>query len=128
MKKLMIAAAAFLMSATAMADWAVVEQTDDGYVFEESNLGVRMATFKVAPSDGTDIGQAAAGIASEKGCQAPTQTTVGGYPGYHFVCPDNIQAILIDDKEDISLIMGKCDSEEQCAAIDSLITMLTKKQ
>jgi len=127
MKKLMIAAAAFLMSATAMADWAVIEQTDDSIVFEEGNLGVRMVTFKVAPSDGSDIGQVAASIASEKGCEAPTQTTVGGYPGYHFVCPDMVQAIIIDDKEDISLIMGKCESEEQCASIDNLITMLTKK-
>ena len=127
MKKLMIAAAALLMSASAMADWAVIEQTDDTLVFEEGNLGVRMVALKVGPTDGNPVDQAAAQVASEKGCQAPTETTIGGHKGYHLVCPDDIQAIIVDDGEEVSVVMGKCSSEEQCASIDSLLTKLTSK-
>ena len=67
MKKLMIAAAALLMSASAMADWAVVEQTDDSYVFEESDLGIRMVAANLGASEGAPVDQIAAKLASEKG-------------------------------------------------------------
>ncbi len=127
MKKLMIAAAALLMSASAMADWAVVEQTDDSYVFEESDLGIRMVAANLGASDGAPVDQIAAKLASEKGCQAPTEPAIAGHKGYHFVCPDAVQGIILDDDGNVTMIIGKCESEEQCASIDSLITKLSAK-
>ena len=39
----MIAAAALCMSASAMAEWVVVEQTESGAVMQENALGVSFA-------------------------------------------------------------------------------------
>ena len=50
MKKLMIAAVALCMSASAMAEWVVVEQTENGAVMQENALGVSFAVQQVAAS------------------------------------------------------------------------------
>ncbi len=129
MKKLMVLAAALCMSASAMAEWQLVEQTEDSFVFQEDALGVRMVVAKLAASSpDVPLDQVAAGIAKEKGCEAPQAVTFQNIPAQLLNCPNDTQAIVLDDGEDISMIAGACSTDEQCAAIGALVLKLTNKQ
>lgn len=127
MKKLMIAAAALCMSASAMAEWIVVEQTESGAVMQENALGVSFAVQQVAASGTAPIADIATEYAKKNNCAAPTAGTMSGFPVQHVVCPDATQVFILDDGEAIGVLAGKCESEEQCAAIDSLVATLTAK-
>ncbi len=127
MKKLLALVAAMCVSASAMAEWSLTEQTEDSYVFDETDLGVRMVVGKLGASGDADLAQAAAGISQAKGCDAPTAVEFKGKPAQHFNCPGNVQAFVVDDGEDILMVAGACDSAEKCASIDALLDKLLSK-
>ena len=91
MKKLMIAAAALCMSASAMAEWVVVEQNEKGAVMQENALGVSFAVQQVAASGTAPIADIATEYAKKNNCAAPTAGTMSGFPVQHVVCPDATQ-------------------------------------
>ena len=124
MKKLLIATAALVLSASAIAEWQAVEQTDDSITFKETELGSVMVMGKLAPT-GTPMEEIAKGIASSKNCEAPAPATLAGAPGFHFACPGDVQAFVIDDGTDVLIVSGACNSKETCEAIDSLIQQIS---
>ena len=99
---------------------------------QENALGVSFAVQQVAASGTAPIADIATEYAKKNNCAAPTAGTMSGFPVQHVVCPDATQVIkievqLLDDGEAIGVLAGKCESEEQCAAIDSLVATLTAK-
>jgi hypothetical protein len=127
MKKLFALVAAMCVSASAMADWTLTEQTEDSYTFDETTLGVRMVAGKLGASGSADLAEVAAGIAQAKGCEAPAAVEFKGKPAQHIVCPNNVQGFVVDDGDDILMIAGACDSQEKCAAIDTLLDQVLGK-
>ena len=125
MKKFLIAAAAVALSTSAMAEWQLVEQGENEFLFQESDLGIRMAVVQLAKSGEAPADQTAAAAAKQGGCTDPQAAEIAGQAGFAFKCPNDVINFIFDDGEVIGLISGKCSNENECNALDSLVEKLT---
>ncbi len=122
MKKLLVAAIALTLSASAFADWEVVEQNDQSVTFADKDLGIAMNVTAAGKSGSAPIKDVAESAAKTLSCGAVSEAAIGEYPAYHLSsCPNEVQVFVVDDGKDIVAISGKCGSQDSCAAVDSLL-------
>ena len=128
MKKLLVAAVALTLSASAFADWEVVEQNDNSITFAEKSAGVAMNVTAAGKSGAAPIKDVAEAAAKDLGCGDVSESTIGKYPAYHLAsCPDDVQVFVVDDGKDIVAISGKCSSAEACATVDTLLDKIVNE-